>query len=172
MSRYLELQNYIKTHANLDWLTLSQQQAFDGIQNLLCTYQVINLFGSYGCGKTFLGWACHRESIGIYLPHPSLLKRSIPSLSSSCFIIDNVQSDRHAFRQILKEVQILSIPSVIVISRPPVREKITGIELHCTKHDREQVIKNLYLGNHQQRIGSQMNLWHIFDAKCNAKMFQ
>ena len=166
MSRYLKLHNHIKTHANSNWLTPSQQQVFAGIQNLLCKYHVINLFGPYGCGKTFLGWVCHGESIGIHLPHPSLLQRHASSLSSSCVIIDNVQSSRHGFRQIFKEVQILSIPNMIVISRDPIREQIAGIELHCTKHDSEKVFHNLSLDNHQQEVSSQMNLWHIFYSKC------
>ena len=165
MSRYLELHNFIKTHAALGWMTPSQRQALEAIQNLLRSYRVINLYGPRGCGKTFLGWMCHRESIGIHLPHPSLLQRHTSTLSSSCVIIDNVQSSRHGFRQILKEVQILSIPNLIVISQNPIKEQIAGIELHCTEHDYELAIHNLSLDNHQQEVGSQMNLWHIFDSK-------
>ena len=168
MSRYLNLHNFIKTHANSNWLTPSQRQAFDAIQNLLFAYHVINLFGSHGCGKTFLGWMCHRESIGIHLPHPSLLQRHTSSLSSPCVIIDNVQSSRHGFRQILKEVQILNIPNLIVISKDPITDQIAGIELHCTEHDCERVIHNLSLDNTRQKVSSQMNLWHIFYSKCNS----
>lgn len=172
MSRYLELHNFIKTHAALGWMTPSQRQALEAIQNLLRSYRVINLYGPRGCGKTFLGWMCHRESIGIYLPHSSLLQRHASSLSPSCLIIDNAQSNRAAFRNILKEVQIFSVPNLIVISRNPIREEIPAIELHCTEHDYKRAIHNLSLDNHQQEVGSQMNLWHIFDSNCNAKNFQ
>ena len=169
MSRYLNLHNFIKTHANSNWLTPSQRQAFDAIQNLLFAYRVINLFGSHGCGKTFLGWMWPIvNQLVFHLPHPSLLQRHTSSLSSSCVIIDNVQSSRHGFRQILKEVQILSIPNLIVISKDPITDQIAGIELHCTEHDCERVIHNLSLDNTRQKVSSQMNLWHIFYSKCNS----
>lgn len=171
MSSYLKLQNFIKAHATLGWMTPSQRKTFDAIQNQLCVYHVINLFGSHGCGKTFLGWMCHRELIGIHLPHPSLLQRHASLLSSSCVIIDNVQSSRHEFRQILKEVQILSIPKLIVISQDPITEQIAGIELDCTEHDCERVIHNLLLDNPRQKVTSQMNLWDIFYSKCNSQEF-
>jgi hypothetical protein len=167
MSRYLELHNSIKTHATLDWMTPSQQQVLSAIQNLLYSYRVINLYGYRGCGKTFLGWMCHRESIGFYVPHPSLLQCHVSSLSSSCLIVDNVQDNRAAFRDILKEVQIFSVPNLIVISQPPIREEIVALELHCTAHDYERASHNLSLDNQGQKIDSGMNLWHIFYSKCN-----
>ena len=166
MSLYIELHNFIKIHACLDWLTLSQQQALTAIQNALRTFHVINLHGVSGCGKTFLGWVCHHESIGAYLPHPRLLRDNMPSPLPSCLIIDNTPTRRAEFRHILKEIQIHKIPNLIAISREPIREEVAAIELHCTEHDCKGGIHNLSLADRQPKVDTDTNLWEIFDFKC------
>jgi len=161
MSRYLELHNFIKAHACVDWLTPSQQRALDAIQNALRFHHTINLYGERGCGKTFLGWICHRESIGAYLPHPRFLQSDVSSSPPSCLIIDNAHTNRAEFRHILKEVQLYRIPNLIAISREPIKEEMVAIELPCTKHDCEKMRHNLSL-DEPLPSDDETNLWQLF----------
>jgi pantothenate kinase-related protein Tda10 len=105
MSKLLQLLNRLKAQANEAMLTKSQQLAFAEITKRWQFPDCINLCGTQGSGKTFLGWVvAHHYQAGFYAA-PQIFKADLP-LYIPALIIDNAPTEEKELRRLLSEVQL------------------------------------------------------------------
>jgi len=98
MSEFIKILNKIKKNYCKNWLTLNQKNAFASCKKLIKSYFIINIYGTTGVGKTFLGWVLAKEVRGKYFP--SLEKHNKTNNMSKKIIIDNCESDRNFARKL------------------------------------------------------------------------
>jgi len=161
MSLIFEVTNAIKERADLSWLTSSQRICFEAIMRELRYPSLINLYGDCGSGKTFLGWIIQQETSGYYLPLPKSVKELQP-LSDNIFIIDNCSWTRIQFREILKQLQFLSITKAVIITRQKIQDDILAIKLELTSEDISTVLNNLRKIGYICPARDISNLWELF----------
>ncbi len=138
MSKYIELQNQIKTESTLEWLTPSQKNIYETVTKGLKTHKIINIFGAHSVGKTFLGWMLAKESgVEYFVSHDDLQ-------SASVAVLDNFDSDRRKVRRLRAQMQSLGIRQLFLITQRRVEDEIPTFELQFTKADRTQFQRNLF----------------------------
>lgn len=126
---------------NVNWLTPSQKQVWEAIQRFDgAPHRVINIYGSEGTGKTFMGWLFERLSYSTYLVWPDIQKPLLPRLT-----IDDIVPDRPTTRNIRPLVDKYGIQQIILLSRTRVDERVMpAFELRVTEDDMEAFRANLY----------------------------
>lgn len=124
----------------------------------------INLYGSFGVGKTFLTWFVAEQLGYLYLPHPTKLVAS-DNLSLAGVVIDNCSSQRSAHRELLKELSFFGINRSLLITRTMFQDYSYFVHLSLTDEDQLQVRLNV------ARIGCMLaaentgNLWSLINSR-------
>src|SRR5687768_5107459 len=96
----------IRDRLSVDWLTASQRSVWDALRQFDGPpHRVINVFGSEGSGKTFLGWLMEREQYATYTHWAQKPTPSLPRL-----VFDDAPASRTAERDIRSLVD--SIPGL------------------------------------------------------------
>lgn len=158
MNTYLSLSNFIKENLSDDWMTPSQRKAYDKLIDALSYHNYINLYGTVGAGKTFLGWLLHKNQIGHYFSHWSDLEPV-----SELVVVDNVSETREDFRNLIKEVQLADIHKLIAISREPINDYVAFVKLDCQQADLTKMTDNLMSCDKAElKIDDVDNLWEVF----------
>ena len=161
MSQLIRYLNQIKNKQKIDWLTPSQQLAFSSIKDALQVPSTVNLFGSAGAGKTFLGWNLAHELSFAYLTHPEKISR-FDRFGQEGIIVDNCNSERYDHRELLKMTRFRQINRAIFITRRMINDYTHFVELYATAHDiqaaRQNLIDAKILLAHRE---NPPNLWYL-----------
>jgi hypothetical protein len=139
MSKYIELQNRIKTEATLEWLTPSQKAIYENVTKGLKTHKIVNIYGAHGVGKTFLGWILAKEHEAEYFASHDDLQSALVA------VLDNFDSDRRKVRRLRAQMHSLDIRQLFLITHRKVEDEIPAFELQFTEADRTQFKRNLFL---------------------------
>jgi hypothetical protein len=131
----------IHDRLSLDWLTPSQKKVWEALQRFDgAPHRVINIYGSEGTGKTFMGWLLERLSYSTYCVWPNVQKPLLPRLT-----LDDIIPDRQTTRNIRPLIDKYSIQQIILLSRTRVDERaMPAFELRITEEDIEAFRANLY----------------------------
>lgn len=139
MSNALEAR--IRDRLDVKWLTPSQKTVWEAIQHFDgFPHRVINIYGTEGTGKTFMGWFLERMNHSTYRVWPDIQKPLLPRLT-----LDDVLSDRTTTREIRPLVDTYGIQQIILLSRMRVDERaMPTFELQVTEDDLANFRANLY----------------------------
>jgi primosomal protein N' len=165
MSRMLVLLNQLKTQADPELLTDSQQAAFDTICDAFRFPETVNLHGPVGSGKTFLVWTLSRILEMPYFPSPAAFdKRSERPTPHA--IVDNAAAGERAVRDLLAVAQRKGTHSLLFVTHRPNQMSFQAVALPTPMpHDFDVVYRNLSLLDHYAlppvREG---NLWDAIRA--------
>lgn len=162
MSEFIRLLNQIKTHRTLDWLTPSQVEAMLDLRKTLRIPGTVNLFGSTGVGKTFLGWSLADETGYVYLPHIDHLA-DLQNQEIVGLIVDNCASDREAHRNILKQLSFQEIRYAVLITQQMIDDYTSYVELRLEAQDWDKVTENLGSLKVFRDPSSTSNLWQLLN---------
>ena len=131
----------IRDRISLEWLTPSQQalwtqlMRFDGPP-----HRVINIYGSAGVGKTFVGWLLERQRLATYGFWKQRPKPVHPRL-----ILDNASTNHADVREVRPLIDQLGVQQIILISRRRADEPaMPAFELQVTPDDLEHFYANLF----------------------------
>ncbi len=117
MSRLLSLSNRLKTEARYELLTSSQLAALHDLEKAWTFPERINLWGSSGAGKTFLGWVMvTRTSPSVHHVSPEAFMESDKIDNEALHVIDNASTDPNALRRLIAEMQLRNIRTSLIIS--------------------------------------------------------
>ncbi|MGQ9631036.1 MAG: hypothetical protein ACUVXI_12115 [bacterium] len=141
MNRYVDILNRIRQNANPNWLTLSQQVAYNLLRERLNFLDEVNLWGGHGVGKTFIGWLLHKQGAAVYVPCLKDVGQA-PSLKS-VIIVDNLGWRRVEVREALHRCRSQNYEKVVLITTKPVQEQMAVVELSLTDEDLAKVGANL-----------------------------
>jgi hypothetical protein len=158
LNRYVDILNRIRQNANLNWLTPSQQGAYQLVRERLKFLDEVNLWGHHGVGKTFLGWMLWKQGLAVYAPRledvgPPLLLRTV--------IIDNLGWRRAEVREILRFCRSMGYDKMLLITTEPVQEQISVVELALTSEDTGRVVANLRSVGVMPYGDTPRNLWDL-----------
>jgi hypothetical protein len=164
MSQLLTLLNRLKAEARLEWLTDSQQTAWQNIQRQLRFPERVNLYGAVGTGKTFLGWTLANEKNAAFFASPEKLTQSdFVNEQSKLVIIDNSPSEPGDLRRLLAELQLRNSRSALLITHYPNQIGLPYIHLSPpTSQDITIFYRNLsLLEQYALSPRTEGNLWQI-----------
>jgi hypothetical protein len=131
----------IRDRLAIDWLTPSQKAIWDLIQRYDGPpHRVINVYGSEGTGKTFLGWFMERQGYATYGSWGSQLQPTHPRL-----VLDDASTERSSAREVRPWLERLAIKQIILLTRFRVDEQaMPAFELQVTDEDMAVCRANLY----------------------------
>ncbi len=139
MSNAVEIR--IRDRLDDKWLTPSQKsvwvalQRFDGLP-----HRVINIYGTEGTGKTFMGWFLERMNYSAYSIWPDMYKPLLSRLT-----LDDVSPDRTTTRDLRPMVDKYGLQQIILLTRIKVDERaMPTFELRITEDDLASFRANLY----------------------------
>ncbi len=139
MSNAVEIR--IRDRLDDKWLTPSQKsvwvalQRFDGLP-----HRVINIYGTEGTGKTFMGWFLERMNYSAYSIWPDMYKPLLSRLT-----LDDVSPDRTTTRDLRPMVDKYGLQQIILLTRIQVDERaMPTFELRITEDDLASFRANLY----------------------------
>ncbi|HET59437.1 MAG TPA: hypothetical protein ENN32_03620 [Chloroflexi bacterium] len=162
MSEFIRLLNQIKTHRNRAWLTPSQVNAMRALQKTLRIPGTVNLFGSVGVGKTFLGWSLAEEMRYVYLAHIDCLA-DLQDQEIIGLIVDNCAPDRESHRNILKHLSFRKIRYAVLITQQMIGDYTSYVELELEAQDWDRVVENLKSIKVFRDPSSASNLWQLLN---------
>jgi len=136
MSRFVDTLNRIRQNIKAEWMTPSQQAAYDVLRERLRFLDEVNLWGRPGVGKTFLGWVLHIQGLAIYMPLLARVEEeySLP-LPRMTIVVDNLGWHRREIRQALHLCRIKGYEKVVLITSEPAQEQMAIVELQLTEED-------------------------------------
>ena len=141
MSRLVDFQNRIRRHLNPGWLSPSQKETYNRIQQLLCFQDTINLCGSSGVGKTFVTWVLGQEiSISLYSNFTDLEAKATDKKTLA--VVDPHPESRSLVRQTLSTLHGLGYRKIILVSNEPVVDQIPSCPLSLTQADFSKIYQN------------------------------
>ena len=135
---YLELINIIKKNYDKSWLTPSQFNIYGKLTTKFNAHKIINIFGTSGVGKTFLGWVLSEYFQGCYAQKTEELE------SNKVNILDNYSFKKQKIRALLPLLKIQSVPKILVITDKKVQDDITSLELVFDFEDKAKFKNNLW----------------------------
>lgn len=164
MSLYLSNLDRLKNTCSIDWLTVSQERSYGQLKNWLLRpgLAFIYLYGSYGVGKTFLGWLLDKERIVKYFADLSSCKSNTP-LYMPVFV-DNIGADHIEFRRAMRSLEVLGIKKAVFVGVHPIEEDTPSIQLTVNNNDIKQVRERLIDRGFSvsPKHDSVKNLWDLF----------
>ncbi len=165
MSRMLKLLNQLKTQADPELLTDSQQATFDTVRNTLRFPETVNLHGLVGSGKTFLAWTLSRTLKMSYFPSLAAFDERSERPTPHA-IVDNAAAGERAVRDLLAVAQRKGTHSLLFVTHRSNEMGFRTIFLPTpTECDFDVVYRNLSLLEHYAlppvREG---NLWDAIHA--------
>jgi len=131
----------IRDRLDAKWLTPSQKAVWEAIQRFDGPpHRVINIYGTEGTGKTFVGWFLERINYSAYSKRSDMSKPLLSRLT-----LDNVLSDRTTTRELRPLVDKYDLQQIILLTRIRVDERaMPTFELRMTKDDLASFRANLY----------------------------
>lgn len=135
MSEYIEFINKVKNKSEREWLTPSQQRAFNIIKKKSSNHRIVNIFGKEGVGKTFLGWILEKEGVSKYFVD----SESVEDPNSETITVDNFPPNRSDHRDFRRRMGLMGIRKAILITKPfAIPDDIKKIEIEFDEEDRKQ----------------------------------
>jgi hypothetical protein len=162
VSTYIRILNKIKSATDTLRLTSSQEACRARIEERLSYPGVVNLYGSRGTGKTFLGWKMSAENRAVYVVHPYALPqitREISFTGDTIAFIDNVGEGRLEFRKVLIDLESADNLRAIIVTRHPADDYVFRAELELTEADIDTVRQNLRRLGFSIQASEWRNLW-------------
>lgn len=131
----------IRDRITIDWLTPSQLAVWNDLMRFDGPpHRVINIYGSPGVGKTFLGWLLERERLATYGDWHEPPRPIHPRL-----VLDNARSDHASVRDIRPLVDKWRVHQIIILSRRRAEEPaMPAFELRVDSDDFDAFRANLY----------------------------
>jgi len=160
-NRFVDILNRIRQHANPDWLTPSQQAAFDLLRERLNFLDEVNLWGRHGVGKTFLGWMLQVQALAVYAPRLEEEGKKQMELLRRTIVVDNLDWRREEVREALRWCRSLGYKKVVFFTTEPVQDQMSTVELRLTDEDMEKVVANLRSIGVVPYSGTPRNLWDL-----------
>jgi len=114
----LSLLNRLKAEVNYDMLTKGQLDAFREVERLWRFPECVNLWGSKGCGKTFLGWTLARSMQATFYPSLFALQKQA-RYTEQRVVVDNFPGGQIPLRWVLAELQLRNISHAVLITAQP-----------------------------------------------------
>jgi len=164
MSKLLHLTNRFKAQANKSFLTPTQQAMLYKLQQSWQFPEKINLYGSGGSGKTFLGWVLARQQQAMFYASPRRFFQDFTVNQS--LIIDNAPIDEPQLRGILAELQLRNINRALFITHAPIRVPWPSFHLPTPTPTDIQTVYD-HCGQMQYFTNTprqSTNLWHIIQS--------
>lgn len=165
MSLYLSNLDRLKNTCSVDWLAVSQERVYGQLKNRILRPGLvfIYLYGSYGVGKTFLGWLLDKERIVKYFVDLSSCKSNAP-LYMPVFV-DNIGADHIEFRRAMRSLEVLGIKKAVFVGVYPIEEDTPSIQLAINSDDIKQVRERLIDSGFgvSPKHGLVKNLWDLFE---------
>ena len=155
MVNYLEIINYIKNNYNKDWMTDSQKEACDRVNEYLLYDDVVGIYGKEGVGKTFLGWVFVMDGFK-YFEDEKKYKEYSKNVPYA--VIDNGRLTN------IKDIRRLTMTkSEKVIYITKIKSVPYSVKLTLDNSDIVKVLDNLKsLDININKNYSNNNLWKIF----------
>jgi preprotein translocase subunit Sec63 len=141
MSAFTRAIDLIKEHFNEDWLTDSQRSTLKQVQDARGPGRgaILNVYGDFGVGKTFLGWLLARSwNCGYYKSF-----KGVP-IGAEVAILDDFESSREFTRRILNQMKIQGIEQIVALSDKRVEDDVWAIQLELTQEDVAIARSNLF----------------------------
>ncbi|MBW7959473.1 MAG: hypothetical protein H3C69_07925 [Candidatus Promineofilum sp.] len=167
MSRLLAAHNHLKAQADIDRLASHQRQAYESIINQWRFPTWLNLHGSAGAGKTYLGWVVAESQGAHHLSTPEQLGKAAATIRpGQALVIDNANSDSYVLRQLLATLDLYNIRRVLIITCVSNTNILPTVNLVTpTAEDIELVRRNLKDAGYYSRTSTQhTNLWRIIHS--------
>lgn len=163
MSQLLIVHNRLKAQAGVNRLTGHQRKAYDVILNQWQFPGRLHLYGSPGSGKTYLGWVVAERHGARFLVEPGQLGELTAIQPGQPIIIDNVNPDSYALRQLLATFDLHNLHKILVISHLPSTNILPVIALGSpVPEDLEQVRRNLRdVGYFSPALAQQTSFWAV-----------
>lgn len=135
------METRIRDRLDDKWLTPSQKAVWEAIQRFDGPpHRVINIYGTEGTGKTFLGWFLERMNYSTYSIWPDMYKPLLSRLT-----LDDVFPDRTTTRDLRPMVDKYGLQQIILLTRIRVNERVMPtFELRMTEDDLASFRANLY----------------------------
>ncbi|MBA7648851.1 hypothetical protein ES703_56641 [subsurface metagenome] len=135
MSLYVEWLNQIKLKADYEWLTKSQRKAFNDIVERWPAEVFLCLYGPQGCGKSFIARLLVKLHGYVYTNELKDLEPG-PEL----IVVDGEEYNR----LMRPRAQMLRLKRVVILMRrPPSRDRMPRTEVALSEHDVKQFQHNL-----------------------------
>jgi len=160
MSRFVRTLNLIKTSRSREWLTPSQAEALNRLEQVLRVPSTVNLCGPAGAGKTFLAWLLADLLDYTYFPHLTYFSKA-QGIAGPDVIIDNADASKISHRRILKALQFEDVKHAVVITRRLIRDYTYYVELPLTKADWDKACDNLVRVGCLVPSSPSGNLWYL-----------
>ena len=158
MNRFIDILNRIRQNINPDWLTPTQQAAYNLLRERLAFLDEVNLWGGHGVGKTFLGWVLQSQGLAAYKPRSEEI--GLASLLDTV-IVDNIGWQRAIVRDLLHLCRNQGYQKVVFITTEPAREQMATIELLLTDEDLVKASANLRSIGIAPYSGMPHSLWDL-----------
>lgn len=165
MSRLLHLINRLKAQASWTMLTPSQRLTFAELEKRWRFPDRLNLCGSQGSGKTFLGWVMARQHQAHFYASPRGLERNQPPYPTD-IIIDNAPTEEKNLRRLLSELQLRHVRRVLLITPSPIHLGLPVITLCApTQVDIATVYENCsQVQFHCPHPLNEGNFWNVIQS--------
>ena len=143
MSRLVEFRNRINHHFQREWLSHSQEQAYNRLRDLLSFQDTVNLCGPSGAGKTFLTWILGKELPTSVCFLARLGEVGEQDVADAVVIIADAHSpERSAMRETLTQLRGLGYKKVVFISDEPTTDQMPICQLILTTTDLRKIHQN------------------------------
>lgn len=165
MSEWLRLLNEMKRRPIEDYLTPTQRSARDKLCELLRFPQRINLWGSEGCGKTYVAWSVAQATGAWHVTLPEKLDELTPG--HEILLLDNAPHQEPEIRRLMAKTNLLGATSIVFITRQAIGIPMHQIQLTLPDPTEVKQILASYarLGFYQQHsLPAKPNLWQIMQA--------
>ena len=134
MSLYVEWLNQIKLKADYEWLTKGQRKVFDDIVERWPAEVFVCLYGSPGCGKSFIARLLVKM-------HGYIYTNDLKGLEPGPHL---VVVDGEEYNRLMRPIaQLLGLKRVVILMRRPPRDPMPRTEVALDEHDVKQFQHNL-----------------------------
>jgi len=157
MNQFVNILNRIRQKADESWLTLSQQMAKEEIIKKLKFLDEVNLWGSHGAGKTFLGWIMWKQNLVDY----SASREYVVSSGSRIIVVDNSSWKRRDVLETLHHYRVRGYDKVLFITTEPVQHSIATVELKLKLEDLKKASSNLHSIGVPPYANNPKSLWDL-----------
>ncbi len=161
MNRYIDALNRIRQNFRLEWLTPSQQVAYNVLRDNLSFLDEVNLWGARGVGKTFIGWVVAAQGLAIYKPCPEAVGQEESLPLQRIIVVDNSGWRRSEVRATLHRCRICGYDKIVLITTECVQEQMASVPLKLTDADIERVLSNLRSIGIAPYEDQPRNLWDL-----------
>jgi len=162
MSPYIQILNALKKHISQLSLTHSQADCRISILERLNYPGIVNLYGSHGSGKTFLGWSLASEGHANYVIEP----KQIAAMDgpASIFFVDNAGYRRSDYRAVLGDLERARVNKAVVVTLERIDDSVQAFQLCCTSEDIQIACANFAQIGYPPKTGQCADLWDLLQS--------